>query len=254
MQAVYCIYMYLNDSFVLAIDRDQSYARSLEFALRDEGYAYRHFIDLGGAQPCLTDPKCSAVVIGRNLEEGSGVQLAKVLRNAQATSKLIIILVAHRYDEYDVIEGLDAGADDYMGKPLASKELVCRFKAILRRRTSLRPDPSLRQKPSPNTLFGELTLDDDDATAKFEGHILKFTRSEFEILKCLAQSPEKVFTRSHLLKLLSTGDGVKHFGENLRKIDVHIRRIRVALANFGNAPVIHSVRGEGYYISKVGAN
>jgi DNA-binding response OmpR family regulator len=244
--------MYLDDSYVLAIDKDQSYAMSLEFALRDEGYSYRHFNNLSGARPCLADPNCRAVVIGRNLEDGSGVQLAKVLRNEPATSKLIIILVAHRYDEYDVIEGLDAGADDYMGKPLASKELVCRFKAILRRRVSFKQEPKLI--PNPIGPFSEFVFNYDDATAELNGKVLKFTRSEFEILRCLTQAPGKVFPRSHLLRLLSGGDSVKVFGENLRKIDVHIRRIRVVLAGLVNAPIIHSVRGEGYYVSKVSAD
>jgi DNA-binding response OmpR family regulator len=237
--------MHVNNSFVLTIDRDQSYANSLEFALRDEGFAYRHFNNYQAAQPCLNDPNCSAVVIGRNLEGESGLQLAKILRNEPETSALIIILVAQRYDEYEVIESLDAGADDYMGKPLASKELVCRFKAILRRRRKPATEPKATFVST-----GELILNEDDACATFGDKALKFTRSEFEILQCLAKTPERVFQREHLFALLSAGESISRNAESLRKIDVHIGRIRTELRKLENGPMILTVRGEGYFYQK----
>jgi DNA-binding response OmpR family regulator len=245
--------MQTHSSFVLAIDRDQSYATSLEFALKSEGYAYRHVNDFRAAMPCLTDPNCRAVVIGRNLEGTSGLQLTKILRNESSTSTLIIILVAQMYDEYDVIEGLDAGADDYMGKPLASRELVYRFKAILRRRKKV------AKEPAPPTAIQKiaqkvLALNSDDATAIFDGKPLRFTRYEFEILQCMAQSPDRVFPRDQLLSLLPVGETSHRAGENLRKIDVHIRRIRAELDKLENGPVIRTVRGEGYFLSKMSSD
>jgi DNA-binding response OmpR family regulator len=241
-------------SFVLTIDRDQSYANALEFALGREGYAYRHVKEFGEAQPLLSDPSCQAVVIGRNLEGASGLQLAKILRSEPVTSKLIIILVASVYDEYDVIEGLDAGVDDYMGKPLRPIELVCRFKAIRRRRTNVP-----MQVANSNVKIGALSLKADDSTAHVNGQALKLTQSEFRILQRLVQTPERVFSRVQLLSLLPSGadNNINNSypnGDQHRKIDVHIKRIRSELLKFEASPQIQTVRGEGYFISEVRAN
>jgi two-component system, OmpR family, phosphate regulon response regulator PhoB len=239
-------------AFVVAIDRDRSYANSLNFAFGGEGYVYEHFTDFASAEPLLTDPNCLGAVIGRNLEGTSGLQLAKLLRNEEETARLIIILVAHTYDEYDVIESLDAGVDDYMGKPVSARELVCRFKAIQRGRSDSSPAKSL------NDQIGSLTLKSDNATAIVGGNVLKLTRSEFLILQRLVQSPDRVFSRAQLLSKLTSGgagdDG--HGGRSKsaapeRIIDVHIRRIRTELMKYAQSPVIQTVRGEGYYISEV---
>jgi two-component system, OmpR family, phosphate regulon response regulator PhoB len=239
-------------AFVVAIDRDRSYSNSLDSAFGGEGYIYEHFSDFATAEPLLTDPNCLGAVIGRNLEGTSGLQLAKLLRSEKETSKLVIILLAHTYDEYDVIESLDAGVDDYMGKPVSARELVCRFKAIQRGRSTSSPAKSL------NDEVGPLILKSDNATAIVNGNVLKLTRSEFEILQRLVQSPDRVFSRAQLLSKLKSGGagddgsaGRSKSAEPERIIDVHIRRIRTELMKYTQSPVIQTVRGEGYYISEV---
>lgn len=239
--------------YALTIDRDRTYASALEFAFRSESIAFRHFTDYGLAQPFLTDPNCVAAVIARNLEGASGLQLTKVLRSELSTTKLIIILVSHVYDEYDVIEALDAGADDYMGKPVAAKELVCRFKAIQRRRSVEEEPPKIKSQ-----FEGRLNLKIDSGTAFVHDQPLKLTPSEFEILQRLARSPEQVFSRDQLLSTLSASNGGAQGTNNLtdsaRKIDVHINGIRAELMKFDAAPRIKTVRGLGYLISKVRSN
>jgi DNA-binding response OmpR family regulator len=234
--------MHEDNLFVLAIDRDKSYASSLEFALKREGYSYRHFNDYPTAQSYLVDPKCQAVVIGRNLDGTSGLQLAKILRSESDTSRLTIILVAHAYDDFDVVESLESGVDDYMVKPLGPRELVCRFKAIQGRR--LNPKES---ELSGNDSIGALLLNSGlgIGIATLNGEPLRLTRTEFKILHCLVQSPERVFTRDHLMEMISQGQGRS---EQVRKIDVHIARIRNELTRFKLAPIIQTVRGEGYFI------
>jgi two-component system, OmpR family, phosphate regulon response regulator PhoB len=241
--------MSINIPFILAIDKDRSYAIALESAFKTEGYSYRHVDTYQHAQAWLIDPQCQAVVIGRNLEGGSGLQLARILRNESPTSKLIIILIAHSYDEYDVIESLEAGVDDYMGKPLGSRELVCRFKAISRGKVGTKLE--VRQ---PDDCLGTLTVNGESATALVDGKLLKLTRSEFEILQRLIQSPGRVFSRTQLMNLLSISGNSPRSSDDDRKIHVHIGRIRSELSKFENAPVIQTVRGEGYCISEMGSN
>jgi DNA-binding response OmpR family regulator len=232
--------MHEDNLFVLAIDRDKSYASSLEFALMREGYSYRHFNDYPTAQSYLVDPKCQAVVIGRNLDGTSGLQLAKILRSESDTSRLTIILVAHAYDDFDVVESLESGVDDYMVKPLGPRELVCRFKAIQGRR--LNPKAG---ELSVDDRIGSLLLKSDVGMATLDGEPLRLTRTEFKILHCLVQAPERVFSRDQLMQMVSQGQGRT---EQVRKIDVHIGRIRHELTRFKLAPVIQTVRGEGYFI------
>jgi two-component system, OmpR family, phosphate regulon response regulator PhoB len=232
--------MHEDNLFVLAIDRDKSYASSLEFALNREGYSYRHFNDYQTAQSDLIDPKCQAVVIGRNLDGTSGLQLAKILRSESDTSRLTIILVAHAHDDFDVVESLESGVDDYMVKPLGPREFVYRFKAIQGRRTNPKENEA-----SSNKNIGSLLLNSDVGTATVGGEPLRLTRTEFKILHCLVQSPERVFSRDQLMKMVSLEQGRT---EHVRKIDVHIGRIRHELTRFKLAPIIQTVRGEGYFI------
>jgi DNA-binding response OmpR family regulator len=242
--------MEIQTPYVLTIDRDRSYANSLEIAFRSEKVAFRHFTDYNIAQPFLEDPNCVAAVIARNLEGASGLQLTKVLRSESSTTKLIIIIVSHVYDEYDVIEALDAGADDYMGKPVAVKELVCRFKAILRRRAFEEDAPEVGIKQD-----SKLNLKIDTGTAFLNDRPLKLTPSEFEILQRLVRSPKQVLSRDQLLSSLSSSNGGGQSGNKLtdsaRKIDVYINGIRAELMKFDAAPRIKTVRGFGYLISEI---
>lgn len=237
--------------FVIAIDKDRSYVAALETAFKAEGYSYRHFDSYQVAQPWLLDPQCKSVVIARNLEGESGLQLARVLRTEYQTAQLIIILIAHSYDEYDVIESLEARVDDYMIKPLGSRELVCRFKAILRSKKV-----TDRQIEVSQNVVGALVLKNDNVSAFVDGHALKLTRSEVEVLQLLAKSPGRILSRAQLLKALSVGgaNNINIGDDATRKIDVHIARIRLELLRFTNAPVIQTVRGQGYYISEVRSN
>ena len=236
--------MQADDSFVLAIDRDRSYSNSLEFAFRAEGYSYSHFNDYQSAQSYLFAPGCQAVVISRNLDGASGLQLAKILRSELATSRLAIILVSHAYDDFDVVESLESGVDDYLVKPLGPREVVYRFKAIMGRR-SKSGGAEKRESESVRNSIGPLFLSNEKSVAVVDGQVLKLTPTEFKILQCLVQSPDRVLSRMQLMAKVSSEDLCD---AQARKIDVHVGRIRSELMKYKMSPLIQTVRGEGYLI------
>ena len=168
----------------------------------------------------------------------SGLDLTHQLRADPRTQSLPIILLTARSEETDKVSGLETGADDYMVKPFSVKELEARIKALLRRRAP--------QLTSDTIHFDGLIL--DPATHKVTGHgqTLVIGPTEFRILHFFMTHLERVYSRTQLLDQV-WGDHV--FIEE-RTVDVHIRRLRSALAPSGHDGLVHTVRGSGYRFSK----
>lgn len=164
----------------------------------------------------------------------SGVELARRLRGDSRTRSLPIILLTAKGAEEDKLKGLETGADDYITKPFSVKELEARIKAVLRRRA-----PELTQDVI--EYFG-LRL--DPASHKVTGHgkTLSMGPTEFRLLHFFLTHLERVYTRTQLLDFV-WGDHV--FIEE-RTVDVHIRRLRSALAPSKHDDFVHTVRGSGY--------
>ena len=168
----------------------------------------------------------------------SGIELARRLRSDSRTRSLPIILLTARGEEEDKLKGLETGADDYITKPFSVKELEARIKAVLRRRA-----PELTQDVID---YHGLRL--DPASHKVSGHgkTLSMGPTEFRLLHFFITHLERVYTRTQLLDFV-WGDHV--FIEE-RTVDVHIRRLRSALAPSKHDDFIHTVRGSGYRFAK----
>jgi len=164
----------------------------------------------------------------------SGLALARRLRGDARTRDMPLILLTARADEPDKIAGLEAGADDYITKPFSTKELVARIRAVLRRRKPQHSD-------APVEIAG-LRLDPAAHRVTGNGEALSFGPTEFRLLHYLITHPNRVYTRAQLLDEV-WGDHV--FIEE-RTVDVHIRRLRQALAPSGHDSLIETVRGSGY--------
>jgi two-component system phosphate regulon response regulator PhoB len=182
---------------------------------------------LAGALPDL-------VLLDWMLPGQSGLALARKLRADARTRELPIIFLTARAEEPDKVAGLESGADDYITKPFSTKELVARIRAVLRRRKP-------QHTEAPVEIAG-LRLDPVAHLVTGNGQPLTLGPTEFRLLHYFLTHPNRVFMRSQLLDEV-WGD---HVYIEERTVDVHIRRLRKALAPSGHDALIETVRGSGY--------
>ena len=188
----------------------------------------------------LAEHRVDLVVLDWMLPGISGVELARRLKKEPSYKNLSIILLTARGEEEDKIRGLEIGADDYMTKPFSPKELVARIKAVMRRSGKLSESGQLR--------IGDLTLDAEQHRLTIAGKTLDVSPTEFRLMQFFMSNPDKVYSRTHLLDQVW---GRSVYIEE-RTVDVHIRRLRKLLAEFGREELIQTVRGFGYRFSMAG--
>jgi two-component system phosphate regulon response regulator PhoB len=171
------------------------------------------------------------------LPGSSGVELARRFRRDEYTREVPIIMLTARSEEDDRIRGLESGADDYVTKPFSPRELIARIKAVLRR-ASPEQDEGLLE-------LDGLVLDTHSHRVSANNKRLNMGPTEFRLLQFFMAHPERVYSRSQLLDMVwSRGSFVEE-----RTVDVHIRRLRKALADEGFDRFIQTVRGAGYRFS-----
>lgn len=184
------------------------------------------------------------IILDWMLPGKSGVQFAKDLRADLRTSAIPILMLTAKGEELDKVAGLDAGADDYVTKPFSPKELVARVRALLRRY-----EGATNEKP---ITIGPLSLDQSAHRVYFsDGDVkpieIRLGPTEFRLLTYLMTNPERVHSRENLLDHVW---GNESYIEE-RTVDVHIKRLRDALALKDCDSMIETVRGSGYRFSKV---
>jgi len=146
------------------------------------------------------------------------------------------VMVTARADTHDVVAGLEAGADDYLTKPFAPKELSARIRALLRRARSLDPG-------SPQMVFGDLEIIPDQGVVRLADEEVHLTKTEFRLLVELASNPGRVLSREVLLERVW---GYGYFGDG-RLVDVHVRRLRTKIEpDPANPSYVVTIRGLGY--------
>lgn len=217
---------------VLVVEDEPSIAELIAVNLRHNGFAPIVVFDAEAAQREVDAVLPDVILLDWMLPGASGVQLARRWRASERLKAVPIIMLTARTEESDKVQGLDAGADDYVTKPFSTQELLARIRAVLRRRA---PEavPDVVQ-------MGTLVLDAAAHRVTLEGRELKVGPTEFRLLHYLMKHPERVHTRAALLDRI-WGDHV--FIEE-RTVDVHIKRLREALGSAG--AFIETVRGAGY--------
>ena len=166
-----------------------------------------------------------------------GIDGFMVCREIRKDSRMPIIMLSAKNEEFDRLLGLELGADDYITKPFSAREVVARIKAVLRRLRDVSDE-----KSSTHLVVDNLDIDMNAYQVKLGGDVVACTPKEIEILWTLASNPGMVFSREHLLQSIW---GYDYLGDT-RAVDSHIKRIRAKLCGSGNSWDIRTVWGVGY--------
>ncbi len=218
---------------ILAVEDDERIRSALKLALEDEGWTVEAAASGEDAIEAFERQPADVVLIDIMLPGIDGFELCRTIRRA---SDVPIVMVTARNDTHDVVAGLEAGADDYLTKPFAPKELSARIRALLRR---IRPV----QVGHERLVFGDLELIPEEGKVLKGGEEVHLTKTEFRLLCELALNRGKVFSREELLDRVWEYD---YFGDG-RLVDVHIRRLRTKVeADAANPRHVVTVRGLGY--------
>ena len=229
-------------SSILIVEDEPSIAELIAVNLSHAGFLPVRAFQTEQASQLMKEVLPDLVVLDWMLPGKSGVQFAKELRSNERTKDIPIILLTARSEEMDKIAGLEAGADDYVTKPFSPKELVARIRAVLRRRSPQLADEVVQI----NTLRLDPVSHRVLATNGVDEVSLDLGPTEFRLLHFFMTHPERVHSRGQLLDKV-WGDHV--FVEE-RTVDVHIKRLRAALAPSNCQNLIETVRGSGYRLTK----
>ncbi|MEL7210469.1 MAG: response regulator transcription factor [Actinomycetota bacterium] len=220
---------------ILTVEDDERIRTAVKLALEDEGWQVVETATGEEALEAFEADPADVVLIDIMLPGIDGFEVCRAIRKA---GDVPIVMVTARADTHDVVAGLEAGADDYMTKPFAPKELSARIRALLRR--SRTGDTKASQYE-----FGDLEILPDEGRVTLAGEEVHLTKTEFRLLVELAGNPGKVFSREVLLDRVW---GYGYFGDG-RLVDVHIRRLRTKIeADPANPRHVITVRGLGYKI------
>ena len=211
---------------------DDASIRDIElYALTSTGFEARGFDDGASFWEALQTETPELVLLDVMLPGEDGVSLLKKMKAAPALRDIPVIMATAKGAEYDKIQGLDLGADDYLAKPFGVMELVSRVKAVLRR---------CRPQPTAVLRCGGLVVDEQEHTVTADGVRVVLTYKEYQLLRLFLSHPGTAFTRDQLMEQVW---GMDFYGES-RTVDMHIRTLRQKLGVYGEH--IETVRSVGY--------
>jgi two-component system phosphate regulon response regulator PhoB len=223
--------------YILVVEDETPIREMITFVLEQNGFNSVEAVDIREAKEKIVEPYPDLILLDWMLPGGSGVKLAKELKQGEYSRNIPIIMLTARADEDDKVMGLDAGVDDYVTKPFSPKELIARIKAVIRR-----VSPTLLAE---KVEFHGLKLDPVSHHVTINEEALDLGPTEFRLLHFFMTHTERVYSREQLL------DNV--WGTNVyvedRTVDVHIRRLRKAISGAGHEDFIQTVRGAGYRFS-----
>ena len=223
-------------SKILIVEDEAPIREMIAFHLARAGYEIFEAADCRSARQLLVDERPDLALIDWMLPDMSGLELTRTLKRDEGNEDLGIIMLTARADEYDKVAGLEGGADDYITKPFAPRELVARIQAVLRRAKSIN-DETIKS--------GVLELDAAGHRVTVEGRAVRLGPTEYRLLRFLITHPDRVYSRTQLLDRVW---GANVYVEE-RTVDVHVRRLRKALGDDGADAYIQTVRGAGYRFS-----
>ncbi|MEQ6887136.1 phosphate regulon transcriptional regulator PhoB [Halomonas sp. CS7] len=224
---------------VLIVDDEAPIREMIAVALEMADYRVLEADSAQAAHAMVVDHQPDLVLLDWMMPGTSGIELARRLKREEATADLPIIMLTAKGEEDNKIQGLEAGADDYITKPFSPRELVARLKAVLRRATPQGVEDAVE--------IDGLILDPVSHRVSVDGQSLEMGPTEYRLLQFFMTHQERAYTRGQLLDQVWGGNV---YVEE-RTVDVHIRRLRKALGE-PHQQLIQTVRGTGYRFSAKG--
>jgi two-component system phosphate regulon response regulator PhoB len=221
---------------ILIVEDEAPIREMIAFHLGRAGYEILEAPDCRVAREMLANERPDLALIDWMLPDMSGLELTRMLKRDKGNEDLAVIMLTARADESDKVTGLDSGADDYITKPFSPRELVARIRAVLRRSNA--GDGEV-------TRSGALELDTAGHRVSASGNEIKLGPTEYRLLSFLMMHADRVYSRAQLLDRVW---GANVYVEE-RTVDVHVRRLRKALAAENVDNYIQTVRGAGYRFS-----
>ena len=217
---------------ILVVDDDPALRTALDRALKLEGYRVSFAHDGRQALQMMTGTSQDAVILDLGLPLMDGLEVCRRVR--ERGDRTPVLMLTARDAVTDRVEGLDAGADDYLVKPFALDELLARLRALLRRTTATPSEGVLK--------VGDLVLDLQTMEVRRGARELQLTRTEFRLLELFMRNPRVVLTRSRIFEEVWGYD----FGASSNALEVYVSYLRRKLEAEGEPRLIHTVRGVGY--------
>ncbi len=221
-------------STILIAEDDKQIREALDRILRFEGYRTLPVNDGAAALEAFVEHEPDAVILDVNMPFVDGLSVTRKLRDRGDRTPILILTA--RQTTADRVEGLDAGADDYLPKPFELDELLARIRALLRR--------SGNGLVSPALIVDDLTVDTAKWLVTRAERTIELTKTEFDILELLARNADIVLSRSQIYEEIWGYD----FESSSKSLDVHVGYLRRKLEDGGEPRVLHTVRGIGYVI------
>ncbi len=222
---------------ILIVEDERPIREMIAFGLRRAGFEVREAGDALAARSEVADRRPDLLIVDWMLPDTSGLELTRQLKRDANTRDLPVIMLTARAEEGDKVAGLEGGADDYLTKPFSPRELLARIQAVLRRAAPAEVEEALE--------FEGLRLDPVSQRVLAGERTVALGPTEYRMLAFFMKHAERVYTREQLLDRIWGGNV---YVEE-RTIDVHIRRLRKALEEFGYDRFIQTVRGSGYRFS-----
>ena len=215
---------------ILVVDDEEDVVEIISHFLKEEGYNVLTAYD-GEEALAKATPDVSCIVLDVMLPGMSGIEIARRLRGRVETEKIPILFLTAKTEEIDELEGLTAGGDTYLKKPVSPQVVLANIRAVLRRTGT---------EESKILTVNNLIIFEDEYRATLEAEDLGLTLTEFELLRYLVRHPRKAFTRQQLLETIWKDAMMV----TERTVDAHIKNLREKLGDF--AQHIQTVRGVGY--------
>lgn len=217
---------------ILIVDDESEIRDLISYNLRKNDFDVLEASNGTEALEMVSKNNIDLILLDVMMPEMDGIEVCENLRKDTNNDHITICFLTARSEDYSQIAGLDAGADDYIAKPVKPRVLVSRINALLRRNNIVIDDK--------NTLDG-LIIDREKYTVSLDGEIVHLPRKEFELLALLASKPGNVFERAIILNTVWGEDVI--VGD--RTIDVHIRKLREKIGD----NLIKTIKGVGYRLN-----
>jgi two-component system alkaline phosphatase synthesis response regulator PhoP len=221
----------MSNEKILLVDDEPDIIEFLGYNLTKEGYDVTTTTSGKEAIEIANKIKPDLIILDVMMPEMDGIETCHEIRNIDGLKDTLVAFLSARGEDYSQVAGFDAGADDYITKPIKPRLLVSRVKAILRRKSGA-------EEANANEQGGGIRIDREKYLVYKEGEEFSFPKKEFELLALLISKPGKVFTRDVILESVWGGEVI--VGD--RTIDVHIRKLREKLGDH----YIKTIKGVGY--------